>query len=61
MVNITKKKLESDNELKKKIEFINNLYDKDILDDSEIDIIQSNKNIDKMMILNDKYVKIIRS
>ncbi len=34
MVNITKKKLESDNELKKKIEFINDLYDKDILDDS---------------------------
>ena len=28
-------------------DFINDLYDEDILDDSEIDIIQNNKNIDK--------------
>ena len=28
-------------------DFINDLYDEDILYDSEIDIIQNNKNIDK--------------
>ena len=37
MVNITKKKLEIDNEL----------YDEDILDNNDIEIIKNNKNNDK--------------
>ena len=73
MVNITKKELEIDNELKKKIvdyfkelwkkfikflrnkffskdkydDFINDLYDEDILYDNDIALIQNNRNNEK--------------
>ena len=36
-------------------DFINDLYDEDIIDENEIDIIQNNKDNDKNDDLKDKY------